>query len=197
MKKKPLFFIPMLVIIITVCGILVANYINQKNEERLSTIANKNMSYRDCLFIKGVFTYDIHGVTYSEGKKFEKKYLYERIAFIHVFNPEYEVEYTSIDELLYLYDVFCETGDAQDKLDEFCLANEKAESRAYSTALSFNQVESIINYLGAGLIDVIDGEVVENSDYSSRPSEDDILEACKKYETNSEILNEWYIMWRY
>ena len=196
MKKKTLFFILILVIITTVCGIVAAKYFRQKKEDRLWAIANRNTAYRESLYIKGVFTYDIAGVTYPEGKKIDKKTLYVRIAFIHVFNPNYEIEYASIEELLYLYDVFCETGDAQDRLDEFCQAYEKAIFHADSFHLKCSSVETIINLLGSGSIDVIDGEVVKNSDYvytsSVKQSEDDVLEACKKYEANYEILNEWF-----
>lgn len=47
-----------------------------------------------------------------------------------MFKPEYEIDYSSIDQLLEEYNSFCDTGNASEILDGFYLSCLTAGSRA-------------------------------------------------------------------
>ncbi len=57
-------------------------------------------------------------------------WIYLHILEIRVFKPEYEIDYSSIDQLLEEYNSFCDTGNASEILDGFYLSCLTAGSRA-------------------------------------------------------------------
>ena len=89
-----------LFLVFVVCTL--TKYIKQKKEERESYIRSANSEYRECLAIMGACTSDERGVTYSDKKVINIGILYEKIAFVRVFCPQYHIEYDSIDDLLIL-----------------------------------------------------------------------------------------------
>lgn len=169
-------------------------YIKQKKEERESYIRSANSEYRECLAIMGACTSDERGVTYSDKKVINIGILYEKIAFVRVFCPQYHIEYDSIDELLNEYDNFCKTGERQDKLDLFCSAYEKAIFHADSFDMSYEDMSAIIYGLGIGCIVIEDGRVAQKSDMNLVDlSDEQILDACKYFEKYSDVIIDWWM----
>lgn len=165
-----------------------------KKEERESYIRSANSEYRECLAIMGACTSDERGVTYSDKKGINIGTLYEKIAFVRVFYPQYQIEYDSIDELLSEYDNFCKTGKRQDKLDLFCSAYEEAIFQADSFHMSYQDMSAIIYELGIGCIVIEDGRVAQKSDMNLVDlSDEQILDACKYFEKYSDVIIDWWM----
>ena len=142
----------------------------------------------------GACTSDERGVTYSDKKGINIGTLYEKIAFVRVFYPQYQIEYDSIDELLSEYDNFCKTGKRQDKLDLFCSAYEEAIFQADSFHMSYQNMSAIIYELGIGCIVIEDGRVAKKSDMNLVDlSDEQILDACKYFEKYSDVIIDWWM----
>lgn len=165
-----------------------------KKEERESYIRSANSEYRECLAIMGACTSDERGVTYSDKKDINIGTLYEKIAFVRVFCPQYHIEYDSIDELLNEYDNFCKTGERQDKLDLFCSAYEKAIFHADSFDMSYEDMSAIIYGLGIGCYVIEDGRVTKKPDMNLvELSDDQILSVCGYFEEYSDVIIDWWM----
>jgi hypothetical protein len=174
-------------------AVKVCSVVKRKKEQRIATIEFRNLYYRDCLNIGGLYECDENGVHYTDGWKVGKEKLYKRIAYIRVFVEDADIDYTDVDDLLNEYDLFCKSGEASQKLDDFLELDSKAYWEAHSQCLYFDyDISYIINRILDGSCKIEDGKVVDGEamlDFSEENEDSKIIAACKYYEENSEIFN--------
>lgn len=210
-KKEKGIMILILIVIAVITGSIVAGNIikhkekkertakrQQEREEQLKVyqINLENGMYQDALSIKGECICSLDGVEYPEGMDVNRLWIYLHILEIRVFKPEYEIDYSSIDQLLEEYNSFCDTGNASEILDGFYLSCLTASSRASAKKMQ-DSIYYIMASLARGSIRIEDGKIIEDYSRDVADIEDfndeEIIELCRLFEDNSDVIIDWWM----
>ena len=152
--------------------------------------------YQDVLSIKGECICSLEGVEYPEGMDVNRLWIYLHILEIRVFKPEYEIDYSSIDQLLEEYNLFCDTGNASEILDGFYLSCLTASSRASAKKMQ-DSIYYIMASLARGSIRIENGKIIEDYSKDAANIEDfndeEIIELCRLFEDNSDVIIDWWM----
>lgn len=113
-----------------------------------------------------------------------------------MFKPEYEIDYSSIDQLLEEYNSFCDTGNASEILDGFYLSCLTASSRASDKKMQ-DSIYYIMASLARGSIRIENGKIIEDYSKDAANIEDfndeEIIELCRLFEDNSDVIIDWWM----